>query len=158
MNFLNKTFWKFAAVFTAIIVFGWISVQLVQYYQWRKSPNYEAEKYLNELEQKYRDDTYGGNTPEETLQLFIDALKNNDINLASKYFVVDKQEEWKEKLEKIKNNGLLQNMTSDLSRDKEKQIISENRIVFYIYNNNNLLAVSINIVKNINNKWKIEDI
>jgi hypothetical protein len=34
-------------------------------------------------------DTYGGKTPEETLQLFIDALKAGDIELASKYFALE---------------------------------------------------------------------
>ncbi|TSC60604.1 MAG: hypothetical protein LiPW15_482 [Parcubacteria group bacterium LiPW_15] len=32
-------------------------------------------------------DTYGGSTPAETLQLYIDALKKNDFELASKYFI-----------------------------------------------------------------------
>ena len=32
-------------------------------------------------------DTYGGKTPAETLQLYIDALKKNDLELASKYFI-----------------------------------------------------------------------
>ena len=31
-------------------------------------------------------DTYGGQTPEETYDLFLAALKNEDVGLASKYF------------------------------------------------------------------------
>jgi hypothetical protein len=38
-------------------------------------------------------DTYGGTTPEETWSLFIAALEQEDVELAVKYFVVDKQEE-----------------------------------------------------------------
>jgi len=34
------------------------------------------------------EDTYGGKTPEETLNLFIEALKKEDLELASKYFVL----------------------------------------------------------------------
>ena len=37
-------------------------------------------------------DTYGGATPEETWDLFVAALEKEDIELAAKYFRVDKQE------------------------------------------------------------------
>ena len=40
-----------------------------------------------------RADTYGGDTPQETLDLFIAALEKGDTDLAAKYFVVYKQEE-----------------------------------------------------------------
>ncbi len=43
---------------------------------------------LGELHEK---DTYGGKTPDETLELFVDALKTDNIQLASKYFVPQKQ-------------------------------------------------------------------
>lgn len=37
-------------------------------------------------------DVYGGKTPAETLQMFIDALKQGDYALASKYCVLDMQQ------------------------------------------------------------------
>jgi len=37
-------------------------------------------------------DTFGGKTPAETLQLYIDALKNGDFELASKYFIESKRQ------------------------------------------------------------------
>jgi len=37
-------------------------------------------------------DTYGGYTPAETLQLYIDALKKADYELASKYFIESKRQ------------------------------------------------------------------
>lgn len=37
-------------------------------------------------------DTYGGKTPQETLQMYIDAVEKGDYKLASKYFIGDKQE------------------------------------------------------------------
>lgn len=42
---------------------------------------------------QYAADKDGGKTPEETLDLFIGALKVGDIEKASKYYVLDKQEE-----------------------------------------------------------------
>jgi hypothetical protein len=40
---------------------------------------------------QYKADTYGGETPEETLELFIEALEAGDYELASRYFVPEKQ-------------------------------------------------------------------
>ena len=52
--------------------------------------NYQ--KYLDwqkNYEKAMREDTYGGKTPEETLKMFIEALKKEDIELASKYFMIE---------------------------------------------------------------------
>lgn len=43
------------------------------------------------LEAAYRADTYGGETPEATLALFVEALEKKDFELAAKYFVVENQ-------------------------------------------------------------------
>ncbi len=45
-------------------------------------------KYYYGLQLAMKFDTYGGQTPQETLDLFIDALKKGDVKLASKYFVL----------------------------------------------------------------------
>lgn len=46
-----------------------------------------------------KQDTYGGKTPEETLELFVQALKQKDPELASKYYLPWKQEEAKKEME-----------------------------------------------------------
>src|SRR3989344_4272535 len=51
----------------------------------------EGIRYYELLQKAYKNDTYGGNTPEETLELFRTALEKGDIELASKYFVIEKQ-------------------------------------------------------------------
>lgn len=38
-------------------------------------------------------DTYGGTTPQETLRLFIEAMEKEDYELASKYFIIERQED-----------------------------------------------------------------
>jgi len=48
-----------------------------------------ATRAIAEMEEAFRNDTYGGKTPEETLQLFITALEAGDIELASKYFALE---------------------------------------------------------------------
>lgn len=51
--------------------------------------NYDAYmKVVNQYEAAMKNDTYGGKTPQETLDMFVDALKKGDIELASKYFVL----------------------------------------------------------------------
>jgi len=62
-------------------------------------------RYIAREEQRYKNDKYGGKTPEETYAMFLEALKKKDIGLASKYFVLDKQEEYKKALKEIDNNG-----------------------------------------------------
>ena len=51
----------------------------------------EYSKKAKAIEQKYtqmlKNDTYGGKTPEETLKLFVDALKKKDYKLAAKYYL-----------------------------------------------------------------------
>ncbi len=158
MKFFNNKFWKFAAIFTAIIILGLGVFWLMKYYQLQKGPEYQAQKYLEELERKYREDTYGGSTPEETLQFFIAALKNEDIELASKYFVIDKQEEWKGKLENAKEKNVVDEMVRDLSNAKRGKDISPRSALFSITNDKNEIIAMINIVRIINDKWKIESL
>lgn len=159
MTNFNKKFFKFAALFTVIVLSGWGIVKLVQYYQYRQSPEYQAEQYLKEMEQKYREDTYGGNTPEETLQLFIDALKKGDIELAAKYFVVDKQEEWKNDLEIAKQNNHLDLFIQEVQNTKNGKEIYEGNYLYTIPDKNNIAQFTISLVKNkLTNKWKIEEI
>ena len=159
MTIFNKTFWKFAALFAVIIFLAGGAIWLDRYYQWRKSPQYQAEKYIKEMEQKYREDTYGGNTPEETLQFFIDALKNGDTDLAAKYFVVDKQEEWKNQLADGKKNDHLNLIIEIIEKPKTgKEIYDGAYLYTVIPDKNKVVEFTISLTKNkATNKWKIED-
>lgn len=86
------------------------------------------------LKKPYKEDVYGGKTPEQTWQMFLTALKNNDIELASKYFVVEKQEEIKNRLqESIKLNrfeSAIEKLSGKLIR--EKNYLQDKRAYFYI--------------------------
>lgn len=70
-------------------------------------------------EKPYRQDTYGGKTPEETYDMFLDALRKGDTTLASKYFVVDEQERWLKTLEEYKKQNLLANFVGELENTKK---------------------------------------
>jgi len=101
-------------------------------------------------EKKYEEDTYGGKTPEETLALFIAALKKGDTDLAAKYFVVDKQEEWREKLEKA-------NLTAMITDAQKLKLAKKNgdSAFFTIANENKVVEVEVVLGLGQNGIWKI---
>jgi hypothetical protein len=52
----------------------------------------KGEKHYVELVEKIKNDTKGGKTPEETIQLYLKALEEKNIDEAVQYYTVDKQE------------------------------------------------------------------
>ncbi|MEK7131357.1 MAG: hypothetical protein AAB797_01295 [Patescibacteria group bacterium] len=84
--------------------------QAWQGYKWQK----QTDKFQNALEQPYKEDTYGGKTPEETWGMFLDALKKGDIDLASKYYDVAHQEKGKELILKLKQENKLDDWIKEL--------------------------------------------
>ena len=89
MIMFNKTSRRFFLGFAGIVV-GSIVIAFIAVYF---SPESRFEREVAGLQEQYANDIYGGDTPEETLELFIQALESGDVELASKYFVVEKQEE-----------------------------------------------------------------
>ena len=70
------------------------------------------------------EDVQGGKTPEETYNLFVLALKQDNIELASKYFIVGRQDENLEKFREIKEKNELQKYTDDLPKWEEMREIN----------------------------------
>lgn len=160
-DYSMKPVLKFATVIAGVAILATFTLFALDYYEYRQSPEYQALEQYKEWEESYRNDPYGGSTPEETLQLFIDALKEEDIELASKYFLIDKQEEWLINLNQIQAKGLLDEMAKDLERPKEKQALVEgedSRYSYFIYNDQNTLSLVIDIARGPNGKWKILDL
>jgi hypothetical protein len=58
----------------------------------------ELDEYRRKVDEIKAEDTFGGKTPEETLRMYIDALKAGDMELASKYFRLEDQERELEEL------------------------------------------------------------
>ena len=148
---------KFFGVAMGMGVLGVAILFAIEYWQYQNSPEYQVTQDLKELERKYAEDPYGGDTPEETLRLFIDALKNDDLDLAARYFVLDKQTQWKDDLEKIKEKGLLDEMVRDVERAKKSK--EEPGVTFYtVANEENVVTVLIDLRKGPNGIWKILDL
>lgn len=77
--------------------------------------NRAAEKLNKQLLEMFKNDTYGGQTPEETYNLFVEALKNENVDLAVKYFVLDPDRRaryWQE-FDELKKQGKLKEYVAD---------------------------------------------
>lgn len=166
----TKRFIKFASAFVLIVFLALSFILLYENYlspeakfQKQQKENYKKfQDWQAKYEKAMREDTYGGKTPEETLQLFIDALKKEDIDLAAKYFVLNTNGEqdpkWKEALLKTKEAGKLNEVIELLSKamPEEKDRAYEEDFKFSVYENNKLKAY-INLEFNkYSGVWKIE--
>lgn len=115
-------------------------------------------------------DTYGGQTPEETLQLFIEALKAGDIELASKYFALETntqdpnyltRKKWEDYLKSIQERNLSRRMAEDIERDVKplSKAIENNRFSFALFNEDGTVGISIDLKFNqYSQVWKIESL
>jgi len=127
------------AVLTTILVllFAWIGSAAYsgwQGYKWQK----QTDKFQEALRRPYKEDTYGGKTPEETWAMFLEALKKEDVELASKYFVVEKQGEWLQELRVKKESNTLmawQKRVEDLQKSNQDADSTIKSYYFYNYFN-----------------------
>jgi hypothetical protein len=150
----------------SVFCFWFLSPQMRQARQLKKGLE-SFDKAIKAEEQKYAADTYGGTTPEETYQLFLEALKKQDIELASKYFILDKQETYKQFFTDIKNNDKWDEMIEDLLKlDNQKGEMKENNTyVIRVYNDEHYLIAQATLrvpfsfigteKKPLTNIWKI---
>jgi len=99
--------------------------------------------------------------------MFLQALKTKNIDLASKYFILDKQEEYKQFFTDIKNNNKWDEMIKDLfnSENQEGEMKENNTYVIRVFNTENyliaqaVLKMPMNITGTekdpVSNIWKI---
>ena|SRR3989344_4663299 len=170
---MTKTIGKYLLAIGAVVAVGLGALFFIQYLRDADDPEKQAREYMEALEKAYREDQYGGNTPEETLQLFIDALKKGDTDLAAKYFIIDEQEKWKEKLKNLANQSKLNAVIEDI----EKAVLEkdEDGIVVFGYDKYfeggkttiqdknfevpaGISHQNIRLGRGPNNKWKIIDL
>jgi hypothetical protein len=159
---------------TSLIFLGIIAVVAVAWLAWNKylSPSAQTAREMeknyqtyHEWEQRYYDalasDTYGGKTPEDTLRLFIDALEQEDIELASKYFMYDtsiSKQQWVDWLNGIKDAGNLQRFADDLKKAEKGNSISKDDIGFVLRNNDGTVGFGFRLKFNSSTAvWKIEE-
>jgi len=82
--------WIFVVVvvsMTIISAFGYLGPRIYTYILEKRGEYYDRKRV-----EFYTNDTDGGKTPEETFDMFLDALKKGDIERASKYYELGVQE------------------------------------------------------------------
>lgn len=160
-----KNLAKFAGGGILIVLVALGILAGVRYLRYQNDPAYQNEQAAYEyveqekkLIQQMKDDPYGGETPEETLRLFIDALKKGDTDLASKYFVVGEREKWRRELIDIKERNVLKFMVEDLlSGEMDKKY--PNEAFFTVVNEKNEVTTQMILKRTLlNNKWKITEL
>ena len=78
--------------------------------------NVDSQRAIKALENYFKNDSYGGQTPPETYALYLEALKRGDLDTASLYFFWERQVEQKRKLEDLKAKGELEKYIVDLPK------------------------------------------
>lgn len=154
---LKKSAVKMSLGLLAILILGLLVFEGVRLYRYQSDlkPLADYNAYLD----KFRGDTYGGKTPEETLKLFVAALKAGDVDLASKYFALDKnasREKWVKYLQDVKDRNLLATMAKDIETEAKPVTSEIKEYAYYVlYNSDGTAGVTIDLVLN-GNIWKIE--
>jgi len=154
-----------------LLMFGGLAVVVLGmagYLFWERYRGYEEYNNYIKLEQRYiqamTEDTYGGKTPQETLDLFVAALEAEDVELASKYFMLDdnlSREGWAKELQAIKDRNVMAVMAKDIegAEEDQKNRIDENDFKFVIYNKNGNVGGWVDMQFNRYSKvWKIESL
>ena len=136
------------------------------YFFWHEYVSPSPDREFAEFQKRYvvemTADTYGGKTPQETLNLFIDALEKGDADLAAKYFMLDdklSRDQWVKSLEELKRKDLLDDMARDLKKVKGMTGDDENDFGFELYDNTGVVSALIDMQLNTYSEvWKIEDL
>lgn len=118
----------------------------------------KMERYSKQLAEAYKNDAYGGDTPEETLNLFIAALKAGDTDLAAKYFLLEKQGEMGEEFKIGQQKGTLMTFIEILEKSNTPSRNTEGGYYMFTYDTPDSL-MSIDLILNpYTKKWKIESL
>lgn len=67
-----------------------------------------------------------GETPQETFSLFLDALRDDNFDLAVKYFAPELRDGWRAHLQTIYDKKFLDDMISDLENTQEDSPLADN--------------------------------
>ena len=129
--------------------------------KWYEGPIQFAKKVVNlqeRLEEMKKLDDFGRDTPQETMDAFVEALKKGDTELASRYFVFNKQEQIAKELMVGKENGSIEMFLEYMNKiDHGKEYIKG----YYEFTvaENNVAIMSFNLEFNEYTKvWKIESL
>lgn len=116
---------------------------------------------MDTISKTLTEDTYGGKTPQETLDMFIDALEKGDIELAGKYFILDdnlSRQKWENALKDSNEKGEIPKIIGLLKKleASSEQSILETEYEFIVLGESGLADYIVHMRLNeYSNVWKI---
>ena len=156
-------------VLAAIFIICWVTFLSPDA---RSKLQYELyQQFENAYYDALRKDTYGGSTPEETLQMFISALKQGDLDLAAKYFSLNTNEksqdyltntQARQGLQRLQDEGRIPELIALLekaepAKDQAPKIEDRQYYYYEVLDENGKILEEIEFIYNRqSNVWKIE--
>jgi len=155
-----------------LIVTGVIVVLLGGYMWWQNYGPYdittpkkeigspeEYDRFMKSLAKAWKDDYVGFATPEETFDAFRKTLKEGDYELASKYFVPQKQEEMLLEFREGEESGGINKQVELIYLEYEVRYSENKEKAFLISKDNEGHTFVYNLTLNLFNKiWKMEEL
>lgn len=144
-----------------IVAFITLCVLLVVWV-WCSSPgmqiwfeNRAAQIYINDIVESQKNDTFGGTTPEETMALFADAIEKGDVDLAVKYFRMDRVNFARIDLTEMKKADGFGLLKSDLSGLRVAR--QDDTSAYLVSTSSEPVSISLEI-DSITGRWKIVEL
>ncbi|OGZ31562.1 MAG: hypothetical protein A3H02_02540 [Candidatus Niyogibacteria bacterium RIFCSPLOWO2_12_FULL_41_13] len=143
------------------VLYGGFNAGVYSYVYYKKFQQKRALKKFQEgikkqeetERQKLMADTYGGKTPQKTLQMFIEAVEKGDYELASRYFILEKQEKELDDLKNAQKKDI-KNVLNLLKQSLQYQgKYSQNENLYLIRK-----PILIEFIKYPSGIWKLTDI
>lgn len=166
---IYKRWWFWAVV----VLLAALSVYAKGYFIWKGDTAFDGIEnitsgqywqYLSNqsaaLEKAYREDTYGGDTPEATLRMFVEALEKKDFELAAKYFIPEERSAFLQRAEEGQVSGAFSDLIDTYKNGETKVIFSKAKDfadVDVIRTNENIGFFFRVILNPFTNKWKIKE-
>ena len=127
---------RFYITFGFIFVLVLVLILVSQFYFKNQKNNLvlsELQKDISSRDQMIKNDTFGGKTPQETLDLFIKALEQENPELISKYFVYEKQSLIKNYYQDLKDKNQWPSVTEDLEKLKDSSLVWDKQTENFYY-------------------------
>lgn len=145
-------------VLLILIILGVIWGPKVFSFYWYE---YLSQKYLAEFEEielSYKVDKNGGSTPQETLDLFVSALRAKDAKLAASYFVPEKRGEMEKEFKVGFKNGGVELLLEDINNIEQENLVGNDKFEFVVLDDNRVLFTYSLIKNKFSQKWLIESL
>ena len=146
------------AVLLLVLVWGVTRGPQTFSFYWYEYLNRKHLAEFEAMEEAYRTDTNGADTPGKTLDLFIEALEAGEAELAASYFVPEKRGEMEKQFKAGFESGGVELLLGDLKKIEKGTSVNGDRHEFVVLENNQVLF-SYSLVKNTySQKWLIESL